>query len=107
MKRRKAIAEIKIDKSRGWVLPTFGSNRPHRYWGHAHFEGDPSWKKELWTLIVDLDGPPDVQAENATATVFFMAQEAPQHLIQVGAKFDLSCEDNPYTSGVVKRILEE
>ena len=106
MKLRKALAEIQIDKNSCWHLPTFGSNRPYRYWAHGHFEGDASWDRELWTLIVDLDGPPDATAESVTATIYFMAPDAPHHLIQDGAKFELSCEDNIYTSGVVGRILE-
>jgi len=107
MKRRDAIAEIRIDRDQGWVLPTFGSTNPHKYWGHAHFEGDSSWPKELWTLIVELSGPPDISSETVRATIHFLSEDAPQWLIEENAKFDLSCERNFYTSGVVKQILPD
>jgi hypothetical protein len=106
MKHRKARAEIKVDKNSGWKLPIFGSKNPRRYWAHAHFEGDPSWEKEIWTLIVDLDCPPPSMDDTVTATIYFMAEDAPHDLIQEAAKFTLSCEDNVYTSGVVTCILD-
>lgn len=105
MNRRKAIAEIRIDPQKGWLLPTFGNKRPHRYWSHAHFEGDPTWETKIWTLIVDLDAPPDIRAGTVSATIYFMAEDAPQHLIKENAAFELSCENNIYTSGIVKRVL--
>jgi hypothetical protein len=106
MKDRKALAEIAIDPETGWLLPTFGSGKPNRYWAHVHFENDPTWKQKVWTFNVDLDRAPEPKAGWVIATVYFMAENAPHDLIREGAKFELSCMDNLYTHGVITRIIE-
>lgn len=105
MKERRAQAEIALDPSRGWILPTFGS-KPLRYWAHVHFEKDETWGQRTWTLLVDLANEPDISAGSFEATVYFMAPNAPEHLLVERAKFELLCGENRYTHGVVRRIFE-
>jgi len=108
MKLRKAIADIIVDTRKGWALPTFGSKKPSqfRYWAHAHFEKDPTWGEQTWTLLVDLEKSPDTNADHVEATVYFMSPNAPDELLEEGAKFELVCGENYYTSGVIKRVFE-
>jgi hypothetical protein len=103
-----AIAEIAVDPKRGWVLPGFGSRKPDRfrYQAHAHFEKDETWGQRTWTLLVDLAKLPDADARSVEATVYFMAPDAPQHLLEAGAKFELLQGQNHYTHGVIKRVFE-
>ena len=81
MKTRKALAEIAIDRQKGWVLPTAG-NRPFRYWAWAHFQKDPTWGKATWTLWIELNGQPDLSRESVEATVYFVAPGAPHEVIR-------------------------
>ena len=106
MKERKALAEIAIDSQRGWMLPTFGSKKPYRYWAHVHFEKDSTWGQRTWTLLVDLEKEPDVSVGRIEATVYFMAPNAPEELLEEGAKFELLCGESHYTKGVIKRVFE-
>ena len=108
MNQRKAIAEIAIDPSRGWVLPGFGSKKPDRFrfQAYVHFEKDETWGQRTWTLLVDLPKMPDAGTLVVEATVYFMVPEAPQHLLEEGAKFELLCGENHYTHGVIKRVIE-
>lgn len=97
MRKRKAIADIAIDAQRGWPLPSFGSKTPFRYWAHVHFEKDPTWGQRTWTLLVDLANTPDAEAGHVEATVYFMAPNAPEELLEEGARFDLlssGCNQN-------------
>ena len=105
MTETKALAEIAIDSKRGWVLPTFGSKKPFRYWAHVHFEDDITWGERTWTLLVDLDREPDINAGSVNATVYFLAPNAPVELLKTGAKFELVCGQSFYTTGVIKRLL--
>ncbi len=108
MKQRRAIPDIAVDASKGWVLPTFGSDRPSqfRYWAHVHFEKDPARGERTWTLLVDLEKSPDAFVSKAEATVYFMARNAPEHLLEEGAKFELVCGESHCTNGVIKRVFE-
>jgi hypothetical protein len=106
MKERRAIAEIAVDPQRGWVLPTFGSKKPFRYWAHVHFEKDPMWGQRTWTLLVDLEKAPDTKASQVEATVYFMAPNAPEELLEEGAKFELVCGESHYTTGTIRRVFE-
>jgi hypothetical protein len=108
MKKRKAIAEIMIDPNRGWVLPAAWGSKKFHYQAYAHFEKDETWGKGIgtWTLLVDLEKVPDANANSVEATVYFMVPEAPQHLLEVGAKFELLHGENYYTHGVIKRVFE-
>jgi len=108
MKEYRATAQIVFDPKKGWVLPTFGSKKTNqfRYWAHVHFENDPMWGKQTWTLLIDLDKEPDLKAENFEALVYFMSPEAPQQLLEKGAKFELLCGENYYTQGFIKHVFE-
>ena len=88
MKERRAVAEIVVNPSKGWTLPTFGSKKPFRYWAHVHFEKDPTWGERTWTLLVDLDKAPGPITGNVEATVYFMSPQGPEHLLEAGAKFN-------------------
>ena len=57
-------------------------------------------------MLVDLSKMPDSDARSIEATVYFMVPEAPHHLIQEGAKFELLHGENYYTYGVIKRVFE-
>ncbi len=108
MKQKKALAEIAVDPKRGWVLPMFGSKKPDRfrYQAYAHFEKDETWGQRTWTLLVDLAKMPDAGADSVEATVYFMVPEAPHHLLEEGAKFELLHGENHYGHGVIKRVFE-
>ena len=108
MKKRKALAEIAIDPNRGWVLPSAWGQKKFHYQAHAHFEKDVTWGKGIgtWTLLVDLEKIPDANASSVNATVYFMAPEAPHHLLEEGAKFELLHGENHYTQGIIKRVLD-
>jgi hypothetical protein len=105
---KRAIAEIAVDPIRGWVLPGFGSEKPDRFRFHAyvHFEKDETWGQRTWTLLVDLAKMPEAGNSFVEATVYFMVPEAPQHLLEAGAKFDLFCGENHYTHGSIKHVFE-
>ena len=106
MKTRKALAEIAIDRQRGWVLPGFAS-KPYRYQGWVHFEKDPTWGQKTWTLLVDLAGPPDLSSDTVEATVYFFSDQAPQDVLEEGAKFELFMGQVHYTHGRIKQILPD
>jgi hypothetical protein len=108
MGQRKAIAEIAVDPSLGWVLPGFGGKKSDRfrYQAYAHFEKDKTWGQRTWTLLVDLAKMPDAGSHSVEATVYFMVPEAPQHLLDEGARFELLHGENHYTHGVIKRVFE-
>ena|ERR1700677_4306397 len=106
MKERRANAELAVEPQRGWVLPTFGSKTPFRYWAHVHFEKDLTWGQRTWTLLVDLEKEPDASVGEIEATVYFMAPNAPTELLQEGARFELLCGESHYTTGVIKRVFE-
>jgi len=104
MKKRRAVADIKVDRKRGWTLPSFGSKNPFRYWAHVHFEKDPTWGERTWTLLVELEKAPDTTAGHIEATVYFMAPSAPEELLKEGAKFELLCGESRYAYGVIRRV---
>jgi hypothetical protein len=108
MNKRRAIAEIEVDPQKGWVLPTFGSENSSRfrYWAHVHFEKDPAWGQRTWTLLLDLQEQPDSSAKSVEATIYFMAPNSPENLLQEGAKFELLCGETYYANGFIKRVFE-
>lgn len=106
MKELRAIAKITVDPQAGWNLPTFGSKKPFRYWAHVHFEKDPTWGQRTWTLLVDLDKDPAAYNGPVTATVYFMAQEAPTELLEEGARFELLCGKSHYGKGIIISLFE-
>ena len=103
---RKAIAEIAVDRQRGWVLPTAGT-RPFRYWAWARFQKDPTRNKNTWTLWLDFDGQPDLSRELVTATVYFVAPDAPHDVIEPDATFELYCGQVHFTHGRIKEVLPD
>jgi hypothetical protein len=55
---------------------------------------------------MDLENEPKANAESVEATVYFMAPNAPENLLEEGAKFDLLCGETYYARGVIKRVFE-
>ena len=106
MKTRKALADIAVDRQRGWTLPTAGT-RPFRYWAWAHFQKDPTWGKNVWTFWVELGGEPDISREQVEATVYFVAPTAPHEVIEPGADFELFIGQIHHTHGRIKQILSD
>ena len=100
MNNTKAVAEITFEK--GWNLSCAGTANSLCYWAHIHFENDPKWGQELWTLFVELDAPPSEGIKVYTARVYFMAPTAPHNSLQPGRKFDLCVGDVVKAHGVVK-----
>jgi hypothetical protein len=107
MTKRKALAEIAIDPKRGWILPGFGTKKPDmiRFQAWVHFEKDEAWGKQTWTLLLDMPRMPEPTALSAEATVYFLADEAPHHLLEEGAKFELLHGHNQYTHDVIKKVI--
>ena len=106
MKTRRTLADIEIDGQRGWVLPSAGT-RPFRYWAWAHFATDPTWGQKTWTLWLDFDEQPDLAREKVTAVVYFVAPDAPHHVIEPGVDFALFCGQVHYTHGRITKILTD
>jgi hypothetical protein len=100
------MAEIEVDRQKGWVLPGFGS-QPFRYQSWVHFAKDPTWGQKTWTLLVALAGPLDLSADKVEATVWFVAPEAPHEVIEAGADFELFMGQVHYTRGRIKQILPD
>ncbi len=99
----KALAEITFDDA--WNLSPAGTANPLRYWCHVHFEDDPNWGKEHWTLFVELDRAPEPQQRVYLAKVFFMAPTAPHHFLRVGHKFSLCVGPMIKARGVIKELV--
>ncbi len=98
-----ALAEITFDS--GWNLSPAGTANPLQYWSHAHFEDDPNWGKEHWTLFVELDRPPTPERRVYLAKVFFVAPTAPHHLLRAGHRFDLCVGPMVKAQGFIKELL--
>jgi hypothetical protein len=49
---------------------------------------------------------PDAGAHIVEAEVYFLAPDAPQYLLEEGAKFELLHGENHYGHGIIIRILE-
>ncbi len=97
-----ATAEIRFEQ--GWNLTPAGTTNPLCYWSHVHFEGDPKWGKELWTLFVALDKAPELHQQVYHAKIFFMAPNAPHHFFRPGQKFELCVGPKVKAQGVVKEL---
>jgi hypothetical protein len=97
-----AIADLQFQN--GWNLSPAGTANPLRYWSHVHFNDDPKWGQETWTLFVELDNPPCPQQQVYRARVFFMAPMAPHHFLQVGQEFDLCVGIVVKAHGIVKEV---
>ena len=105
MKTPEALAEITFDQ--GWNLSFAGTANALRYWAHVHFENDPKWGQELWTLFVELDVPPVEGQKVFTAKVYFVAPTAPHHCLQPERKFDLCVGEVVKARGVIKSVIEQ
>jgi hypothetical protein len=54
---------------------------------------------------VDLENVPDAAASHVEAFVFFMAPDAPEELLEKGARFELLCGESHYANGVIRRVF--
>lgn len=97
----KVLAEITFRD--GWNLTPAGTANPFRYWSHVHFEKDSNWGKELWTLFIELERTPEPSRRVHLAKVFFMAPEAPHHLLRAGHKFALCVGPLVKAHGIIKK----
>jgi hypothetical protein len=75
-----------------WLRPEDGgrSTLPAkgRYATIAKFSGQERWPEEAWTLVAELAEPPDY-SRRSVATIHFLADEAPHHLLARGNRFEL------------------
>ncbi len=99
---REARAKIRFDQ--GWNLTPAGTSHPLRYWSHVHFEDDPKWGQELWTLFVELDSEPAPLQKDFTARIFFMAPTAPHVFLRIGQKFNLCVGPMVKAHGVITEV---
>lgn len=54
----------------------------------VRFEGDPDWPNEAWSIVAEWN-PSTTSEEFVLAEVGFLVEEAPQHRLVPGAKFEL------------------
>jgi len=104
MTTRRAVAEIAVDRERGWVLPTFGGHAL-RYQAWARLEKDPTWGTRTWTLLVELTGTPAPGADRVEAMVSFLAPGAPHAVLEEGVSFELFMGHVHYTHGRITKVL--
>jgi hypothetical protein len=104
MNRPEAYAEISLEPNNIWNLSPAGTAHPLRYWAHLRSENDRRREPEFWTLFVELEAPPRAEQTIYSAKVFFMAPDAPHHLLQPGWNFELSVGDIIKARGVVKDL---
>lgn len=72
-----------------WNLAPAGTASPLRYWSHVHFDGDLNWGKEIWTLLIELDKPPQKSQRVFKVKVFFLSPNAPINFLKQGQQFNL------------------
>ena len=88
--KRHAKAKIK------WLLPEMGGRakppvgpKGARYTTISHFENDRTcWPESTWSLVVQFEEPSG-KSSTTMATVWFLSPEAPQDILQIGARFEL------------------
>jgi hypothetical protein len=95
-------AKAEICFHEGWNLTPAGRSNPNEYWSHIHFDGDPKWGQELWTLFVELDKPPEPNQQVYLAKIFFLSPKAPSHFLRPGQKFELCIGKIVKAHGVIK-----
>jgi hypothetical protein len=103
----RAIAFAEINFNQDWNLSPAGTDSNLRYWAHVHFENDPQWGKDLWTLFVELDAPPIKGQKLYRAKIYFVAPNAPDHLLRPERKFKLCVGETYKAKGVIKSIVNE
>ena len=55
----------------------------------ARFEDEKDkWPEEAWSLVLEFDTLPD-ESLISVATVSFLVEDAPHHLLHVGSRFEL------------------
>jgi len=99
-----AIADLVFDGN--WNLSPAGTSNPLRYWSHVHFENDPNWGKEHWTLFVELEEAPEANQKTFTAKIFFVAPKAPHQFLQPGQKFVLCVGPIVKAHGIIRELLD-
>jgi hypothetical protein len=82
-------ARIQVLSDNCWSFPTAGRRSPHIYWSLVRFERDENWERAEWTLLIELDGAPAAGQSVFDATISFVAPDAPHHLLEIGAAFEL------------------
>jgi len=69
----------------GRVKPPSGS----QYITVARFDDEKDkWPDEAWSLVLEFDTLPDASL-SSIATVTFLVEDAPHHLLHVGSRFEL------------------
>jgi hypothetical protein len=104
------IAEICLPQDQSWNLPTAGRGNPLEFWAHIHFEADLDWGKKLWTVFIEPETQPKPDQNKYTVKICFFAEQAPQHLIEAGEKFELRIGNLAHVpalaTGVIIRRVE-
>ena len=78
----------------------FQFTRPARF----DHQGE-DWKHNAWSLVVTVEGTPDLKSEQV-GTAWFLVDNAPHDWLTVGKHFALGAEP-PFAEGVVEQILTE
>lgn len=94
-----------IEAMISWVPREKGGRREPpvgpTYMTVAHFEGDTTWPREAWTLVVKprklLRG-----GHYMVADVAFLADQAPSHLLRRGNRFQLFEGPRLVATGIVR-----
>lgn len=61
-----------------------------RYATIARFPDDsPDWPDGAWTVVVDFDTPPSEQGNPSLGFARFLMENAPQHKLHAGSRFQL------------------
>jgi len=81
---RAVIDWLKPEEGGRTTLPLGG-----RYATIARFDGQEGWPDEAWTLVTALSAAPDDERRRSIATVHFLVEEAPHHLLRHGNRFEL------------------
>jgi len=76
-------------------------SRPARF----DHQGD-DWTNNAWSLVVDVEGHPDVQGYQA-GTARFLMPTAPQVWLSVGGRFRLFEGDLPIAEGEIKSVVRQ
>lgn len=67
------------------------------YFAPVHFEGDPTWPNEAWSLVVKQLTGDDAD----TYPIRFLVPEAPHYLLKRGARFTLYEGRKAVATGVI------
>lgn len=67
------------------------------YFAPVHFDGDPTWPNEAWSLVVKQPSEDDP----GTYPIRFLVPEAPHHLLKRGARFTLYEGPRAVATGII------